>query len=157
MRSSHVFVNSIVLNLSHIIILINIPVKTDNVQFKVLNDCSCVGSVMSYKCSVVGDGYTVWRGSAFDCNNSGNEIILLHSNYASGTVRTCNDGQVVGRSLGVTNRCYNSQLNVNVTMKLEGKTVECVYESGTSTELIGFSMLITGKINNDCIVMHTLQ
>lgn len=115
--------------------------ETRNVGFKVVNDCLCPGYTTSYQCNVTGEGYTIWKGSAFDCILSGNEILLLHINYIGGTVRTCNNGQIVGRSLGVTNNCYTSQLDVNITAEIEGGTVECVYESGSATEVIGSSLL----------------
>ena len=111
-------------------------------EFKISSDCSCRGYITSFQCDVTGEGYTVWRGSAFDCQLSGNEILLLHSNFVGGTVRTCNNGKIVGRSLGVTNNCYASQLDVNITTEMEGRTVECVYESGSSAEvIIGSSLL----------------
>ena len=123
-------------------------VETSNVGFKSVNDCTCPGYITSFQCTVMGDGYTVWNGSAFDCNPSGNEILLLHVNYVNGAVRTCNNGRIIGRSLGVANERYASRLDVNVTTEMEGKTVECVYESGSSAEIIiGFLLLsiTTGK------------
>ena len=131
-------------------------VETRNVGFKAINDCTCPGYISSFQCNVTGEGYTVWRGSAFDCQSSGNEIFLLHSDFMGSTVITCNGGQIIGRSLEVTNNCYASQLEVNITTEMEGRTVECAYESGSSAEvIIGSSQLsiTTGiiAIGSDCI------
>ena len=118
-------------------------------NFDILYDCTCPGYLSSYKCTVVGDGFSIWRGTAFDCTLSGNEILLLHSNFIVGTIRTCSNGQIVGRSLSQTDDCYTSQLDVNITVNLDGSTVECIYESGNSPAVsVGAAIIsiTTGKI-----------
>ena len=132
--------------------------ETRNVGFKAINDCTCPGYITSFQCNVTGEGYTIWKGSAFDCSNSGNEIFLSHSNYIDGTIRTCNNGRITGRNLGVTNECYASQLDVNVTIEMEGRTVKCCYESGRSAEVIIGSLLLsitTGRLRFYYIAIYT--
>ena len=103
-----------------------------------LSDCSCLGHVTSYSCTILGNGYTLWNGAAFDCPSSRNEILLSHSSFASadGTVKSCNDGLIVGRSLGVTGDYYTSKLDVNLTHQDIGRIVQCSYENGISDPLI---------------------
>ena len=72
---------------------------------------------MTFECNVVGEvgSSTVWRGNAFNCNISDNEIALLHNrfNKSSGlNMRTCNNGTIVGWSLRNTSDTYTSRLNV---------------------------------------------
>ena len=45
--------------------------------------CICPGDTLTYECTVVGLGVTVWTGSAFSCPSSNNEIALLHSRFLS--------------------------------------------------------------------------
>lgn len=121
---------------------------TQATQFTSFSDCTCPQHIMTYNCKVAGNGFTVWRGSAFDCVLSGNEIILSHSSFGPGAIRTCNDGHIVGRSLSMINNTFTSQLDVNVTSQLIGKSVECLYETGSSpATIIGSDVLsiITGK------------
>ena len=50
----------------------------------------------------------MWKGSIFDCMSSSNEITLLHDRFSStgGTNGTCNNGTIVGRSVGVEDNQY---------------------------------------------------
>ena len=94
-----------------------------------ITECICQGYNATFECSVVGPGSTVWRGSGFrDCTN--NRITLFHSQFTGGTVGICNDGAIVGRSIGVENDCYTSQLNVFVSSDVIGTSVFCSYDDG---------------------------
>ena len=44
-----------------------------------INGCTCEGYDRMYECRITGSGATVWRGSAFNCPATGNEILFLHS------------------------------------------------------------------------------
>ena len=82
-------------------------------------------------------GLTVWKGTAFDCAHSNNEIHLLHSRLNATGI--CNDGAVVAR-LGVhdgEDSLYISQLNIsiNYSTSVINKTVECVYDNGVLSNL----------------------
>ena len=61
-------------------------------------------------------------------------ILLRHTSFGgSGAFGLCNDGAIVGRSLGVSvdNSVYTSQLMINLTASLDliGRSVECVYRN----------------------------
>ena len=77
----------------------------------------------------------MWQGSAFDCARE--EILLRHSQFHLGTaIGQCNDGAIIGRGIQDTESGFTSQLNVTFTSNLNGKTVECIYDNGT-TNIIG--------------------
>ena len=113
-----------------------------------INGCSCPGYTLTFECTVVGRGATVWRGSAFDCVYTSNTILLFHSRFATpiGTISTCNNGAIVGRSLRVENNSYTSQLNVTVSRDLIGKSVTCVHDNGTYVYAIGSSIIPGGEL-----------
>ena len=98
-------------------------------------------------------GATVWRGTALNCTMSDHEIVLLHSRFESntGTLRICNNGAIVGRSLRVENNSsYTSQLNVTVSSDMIGESIECAHDHGT-TDTIGSSTLTaTGTYMHGC-------
>ena len=108
--------------------------------------CECPDYTITYECTIVGGLATVWKGSAVDCKN---EIVLLHSRFMSdGTVRECNDGAIIGRSVTVANNdLYTSQLMVRISSATVGKTIECFYDDGSTEQLVK-SFIITGKPNN---------
>jgi hypothetical protein len=108
-----------------------------------MSGCLCPGDILTYQCTVVGRGLTVWIGNAFICPSNNNEIALLHRRFESenGTSNSCNNGAIVGRSLAVEGNNYTSQLNVTITPETAGTTVECISDNGTTTMLI-FSLLI---------------
>lgn len=57
----------------------------------------------------------------------------------SGARATCNNGKVCAQSLPPHDQepCYTSQLHVMVSLDMIGKTIECIYDNGTTTEEIG--------------------
>lgn len=94
-----------------------------------LGECICQGYNVTYECTVVGPGSTVWRGSSLQgCSN--NQITLFHGQFSRGTVVRCNGGSVVGRSVRVDDNCYTSQLEIFVGANLIGTTVSCFYDNG---------------------------
>ena len=113
-----------------------------------MNGCVCPGDTLTYDCTVVGGGLTVWKGNAFICPSNNDEIALLHRRFESenGTNNSCTNGAIVGKSLAVEGNNYTSQLNVTITPETAGKTIMCIGDNGTTTMLI-FSLLIplTGK------------
>ena len=86
----------------------------------------------------------MWTGSAFSCST--NEIILRHNRFAEGTTGVCNDGDIVGQSLGIENNCSTSQLTVSVSSELNSRTVMCLVNSDAGMTQIGETTLtvITG-------------
>ena len=92
--------------------------------------CACPGSVLTFTCTAVGGGSTLWDGSAFTCIENGNSIVLRHSLFDSGGIAgVCSNGAIMGRSIGVENGCYTSQLNVTVDPTLNMRTVRCTHTS----------------------------
>ena len=100
---------------------------------------------------------TVWKGSAFECLHSKYEIVLLHSRYNSSngnySSAPCNDGSVriVGQIVGVSeNTYYTSQVIISDSASksgLIGKTVECVRDNGSATEVVMSYIIITEILN----------
>ena len=129
----------------------------DNSRLILLNDCTCsmAGHTLTYECVVVGGGTTVWQGSALNCL-SDTRFLLRHSQFDSGiTDKECNNGSIVARSVRVVDDSYISQLNVTVRPEMNNKTVECLYDDGTMTALIGISTvtITTGTVvnsHNEC-------
>ena len=75
----------------------------------------------------------MWKGSAFDCTKSDNEIVLLHSHFGSdeGTHRTCNNGSIIGEAIKVEENYYTSQLHVTVSPDMIGERIECANDGST--------------------------
>ena len=125
--------------------------------------CACPGDTLSFNCEVIGGdgGVTIWTGTAFDCHDRNDEIILLHGGFMSsnGTYSECNNGAIMARSLGVKGSNYTSQLTVSVTSDLNGKTIMCIYDSFPINKTILISTFdITGSYNynNIIIIIYTI-
>ena len=89
------------------------------------NSCACPNRILTYTCTVVGGGSTVWTGSGFSC--SGNEIVLLHTEYADRmAVGMCNNGAIIGQGLSVNGNRYTSELRVNASSGLNNTAVRCL-------------------------------
>ena len=109
-------------------------------------DCACPHSVLTYTCTTVGQGVTLWEGTAFNCPSTANQIILRNSQFASGgtgTFGACNDGNIVAegvRADSEDNR-HTSQLNVTVSARLDGLSIKCVYNSDEGVNTVGEATL----------------
>lgn len=137
-------------------------------QLVVQNECVCSGHQLTLQCTVVGAGATVWRGSAFSsCTGAGSsddEMLLRHSSFSTGggTTESCNRGAIIGRGLrGIHNR-YTSQLTITLdaSFTLEGKTVECVYDTFTQKNLIvigNYTIIYNRGMLNHMRIMITQQ
>lgn len=95
--------------------------------------CICPGYSVAYECTVMGGLGTVWRGTAF---NNCRDIFLLHDRFGENYTKTCNNGDISGKSLGVFGSFYISQLHVKVRISSIGKTIECIH-SNENTVTIG--------------------
>ena len=109
----------------------------------------CPGETLTYDCTAYGTatGSTVWSGTAFDCPSSKNRSILLHSRFAGGTTRACNNGGIVARSIGVGNYSYTSELTVTVTAEILGKTIMCIYDNPPISEIYLSASIPGGSLN----------
>lgn len=94
--------------------------------------CSTCATVL--ECAVSGLGATVWNGSAFNCQETNNEIVLLHNRYNStdGTIHTCNGGAILAQSTSFKNNRYTSRLQINVSEEILEKTIGCIYDNGST-------------------------
>ena len=108
---------------------------------------ACPGEVVNYTCTVVDTtgnpplGFSVWRGTAFNCPVSSNVISLGHSLFStSGASGTCTNGAITAESVGVVDNCYTSRLMVTASPELNETTVECTFSGvrvvGSRTILI---------------------
>ena len=118
----------------------------DTLQSPANVSCACPGEVLTFVCIINEGGTTLWTGTAFSCNS--NEILLRHSQFSEsgGTSGSCNNGAISGQSIGVTDGCYSSELDVTVSPNLNGRTILCNHD-GTTQRNIGSSTLniVTGK------------
>ena len=90
-------------------------------------NCTCPGQMLTFTCTVIGGGITVWDGTAFDC--SGIELRHTQFNAAGGPSGNCNSGAIKAMSIGVTSSCYASQLIVNISLSLNNTTIQCTHDS----------------------------
>ena len=106
-------------------------ISAENIFLPPLNSsCACPNQNLTFQCTITGDGATIWGGSAFSCAENGNEIILRHSSFAGVISKECNGGAIFGQSSGVQSDQYTSQLFVNVSTDLNGRTVNCTSSIG---------------------------
>ena len=101
---------------------------------------------MVFECAVEKGVATVWQGSALECRNSNDEIILLHSRFNNGTSSSCSSEAVVGMSIGVENDLYISQLVVRIKDGMTNREVKCFRDSGNEADLIGQQNITIGMM-----------
>ena len=129
---------------------------------------ACPGEVVNYTCTVVDTsgnppiGFSVWRGTAFNCPTLPNEISLRHSSFStSGISGTCNNGAITAESVGVVDNCYSSRLMVTVTPALNETTVECTLSGvrvvGSRTILIAGTGKLSLLFGNTLVVYLSVQ
>ena len=111
-------------------------------QFVAINDCTCQGHDVTYECTVFGKGATIWKGTAFDCSLTNNELAIFHTiNFTSQRPLPCNNGAIVGRAVKVENGSYTSQITIRVSDEVNGTTVVCAHDNGTLSTEIGSAIL----------------
>ena len=119
----------------------------DKLQAPTNVNCACPSELLTFTCNIIGGGNTLWNGTTFHC--ASNEIILRHSQFSlpAGTSGSCNSGAITGRSVGVTNGCYSSELNVTVSPDFSGRTIQCIHDGSTGLRIINITTLnvVTGK------------
>ena len=111
----------------------------------------CLGSQITLECSILENRTvaTVFRGSAFNCSESRDEIILLHTE--ENPTKSCNDGLIFGYTKPRRNGdwLHTTVLNVNLTSDIIGSTITCSYDNGTTEEVIGNYTLILNCADTD--------
>ena len=116
-----------------------------------MNNCTCEGYSQVYECSITGGGAIVWRGTAFECSSSSNEIVLLQS---SPDAQVCNDGAITGHIIRAENSTYVSQLTVSLSAGMIGTNISCYHDSGATQNLIGSSILALTR--GTCMYIHLI-
>ena len=98
---------------------------------------------LTYECTTVGPGTTLWRGTAFNCFANGHEIALRHTRFTTpeGASDQCNNGNITGHSVRAEGDYYTSQIHILFSRNLLGRTIECVHNNLNSYELIGNSTI----------------
>ena len=78
----------------------------------------------------------MWQGTAFQCPQSSNEISLRHAQFL-GSVGVCNDGAICAHADSIPSpNHFLSNLTVHITPSLEGQTVRCEHDDGTTVLII---------------------
>ena len=102
----------------------------------------------------MGEGATVWKGEAFDCAVTDNEILLLHdANPSSTHIGICNSGTITAGIIQVQDNIYTSQLTVNVSTELNGTDITCIYDNG-ELNVIGSLPLTVTMGNHVAIIIY---
>ena len=143
------------LNLNYMIHVCHTGFESATGRLESKSTCTCPGYNLTFECTVMADqlgGLTLWEGTALNCESTQNEIRLLHSRYSEGRAYSCNGGAVEGRGLRVEGHAYTSQLVVNVSTEMIGRGIQCVYDDGTITHLVGMATITptTGMHMHDC-------
>ena len=101
---------------------------------------ACQGDTLIFNCTVNGGHSTVWKGSAFNCMSTNNEIVLLHSRSNGSSVNgSCNDSDIAAYAILYSNGDeYFSEINVTTTspFTVSSFTVICFHDSGTNTIVV---------------------
>ena len=107
--------------------------------------CVPEGDTVVYQCIVtditMGGLVTIWQGTAFDCSDIGNVILLVHGQYGMSITERCRNGALVGEGIGNNSNDYTSQLSVMTDRDLNGTTIECVLNPSTA---IGSDTILVG-------------
>ena len=96
-----------------------------------ISNCTCEGYYQVYECRITGSGATIWRGTAFECSSSSNEIVLTQDSPGM-QLKMCNDGAITGRIIRTENNTIVSQLTVSVSAEIIGTTISCFPDSGAT-------------------------
>ena len=123
----------------------------------IIDECVCPHQTWILECSVTAlseERSLTWTGSAFDCKQSNNEILLLPKfNDDMSIPRTCNNGSIVAHSFRFepdTNNTftYTSQLNVKINSNIAGKNAMiCQFdENNTLSSINSITVSQKGKI-----------
>ena len=112
--------------------------ETDNFIAINSSNCVCEGYTLVYECRVTG-GNIVWRGTAFECRSSSNEIVFLQNQPGP---HLCNNGAIRGRIIRADeNDPYVSRLTIVVCTEMVGKNISCLHDVGGTEKLVGSSVL----------------
>ena len=116
----------------------------------IIHDCVCQGYNLTYECTVIDGAATIWRGTAFDCPMTNNELVILSMEFIS---RSCSNNALLLQTIRSENGSSTSQLTVQISDEINGTTVECAYDNGHIINTIDSAMILvtTGII---CMQLH---
>ena len=108
---------------------------------------------LTFECTVVGTGSTVWEECAFECDGTNyNFIVLRHSefNTSEKPQGVCNNGGIIARAIGVVNNRYTSQLMLTVSPEMNNRTVECVHDYNLTSTVVDSATILsaTGRLTH---------
>lgn len=112
---------------------------------------------MTFECEVPRNAAaTVWRGTAFMCPSSNDEIALLHSRFNTTEIENCNNGNniITGEIIEANGNNYISQLNITIMPSLIGKTVKCFRDDGVQSFVVMKYIIMNDTGNNASIMAH---
>ena len=95
----------------------------------------CYGQILTYQCTACGGVATVWRGTAFECEDAANQISLPHFNFAL-TTGECTSGDIMAYGVHAANGCYTSNINITMSHNVLGKEIQCTLDDGSSQTLL---------------------
>ena len=116
-----------------------------------INDgCVCPGGVLRLNCTTVGDGITIWKGTAFPQVGCNRDISLIHSEFMG--LITRNESRFCPNSVPAINATpisivgdsFTSQLTVlRNRADLNGSTIVCQYEITTTIDIGTYTIMYT--------------
>ena len=96
----------------------------------------------------------MWQGSGvFDCPNHSDEIVLRHINFGSSVSGECNNGAIIGESLGFNKNSYTSQLSILYKDEFAGRNVTCIHDDGIYISMLSL-MIIHNNMGNNNVTIH---
>jgi hypothetical protein len=127
-------------------ILLVVCLTTASAQITEFNKAACRGDTLTFDCTVNG-GHgvaTVWKGSAFNCTHSNNDITLLHSRSNSSVNENgmCDGGELKAYAelevLNSNRDKFLSQINITTTYSFTRSnfTVACFYDDGMDETVV---------------------
>ena len=137
------------------------PGVTSSFELITRDDCVCPGSTIVYECNVTREGTTVYTGSAFNCPNTNNELLLFPHRYHTSNqsfFRTCNVGAIVAETKSSTLNDLSSSSTLSITLNhnvMAMKEIKCSIDNGSAEWVIGSYHIprftgIFGKYDNTC-------
>ena len=134
----------------------------EQIRTDTINAIPCNWRVITFECTVDGGtsgGSTVWTGTAFSgCDDTNEEIVLLHSRETDSS--QCNTSHITltGRSIGFRNKSYISQLEVLVKPGLDQmplKSVTCAQDDGRTETVVDSITINTSYICTSSAINYT--
>ena len=104
-------------------------------ELSLINQCTCLGYNQTYECTIATEGgATIWRGTAIDCPEIDDEIILYNHPQEFSERRSCYSRPITAYGVRIEVSSYISRLNITVSdLSMDNRSVQCIYSNGTST------------------------